>query len=640
MILYDDKYNFLGMSSHTLGFLGYEDIGEFLSLNNDFANLFVNKEGYIYNFDNFNWIDFVLYSGAANKSAIITLKNGKETKVDLSIKEVHLAHDLNGIKKFYSVKVISDKFQEISGIPKSSDTVGGIGGFSLSGLVANESVKEEKVEIKAEENNLQSLISNTPKEKETSNSFILNTPETEENKSESFILNTTEDELTQETERVVPDVQNDVQLDFLSKEVVEKEEESSDFTLLQVDNEPEKVEKEPTMDFLLKSDDLDSSVIKEDVSGEREKEAPETFEFNLLKDTQPSAELESNLIKEEVSAEDKVEEDFNITPKQELKDELPFPTKDNEFKLDFLKTDLEPKVEVTPPVVESDEISYKKTDNTKIIQQIQNDIKEIDSTDQEIEPKENEDEPFILDIPSMPQVEQPLVMEQNTKEQEPKKEEPNNLEALSSFQIQESKSQETNKSFTNTLKELFGNSKDVQEEPSSTESNDNSFQFKLLKDEDIEETQVKEDIQPQAIHVEKEPEQSEDKKFSFKDDTKKDEIQPVEENIEEIKFASLSALGLSPDDEFDLLSDFITDAKDSIETIEQFVQTKDFDKINYSLVKIKSSAEILNLNAIIGNTNSIRKHCVAENSETVILETKKLKENIELLEKQLTATAI
>jgi hypothetical protein len=237
----------------------------------------------------------------------------------------------------------------------------------------------------------------------------------------------------------------------------------------------------------------------------------------------------------------------------------------------------------------------------------------------------------------MPQVEQPLVMEQNTKEQEPQ---PNNLEALSSFQIQESKSQETNKSFTNTLKELFGNSKDVQEEPSSTESNDNSFQFKLLKDEDIEETQVKEDIQPQAIHVEKEPEQSEDKKFSFKDDTKKDEIQPVEENIEEIKFASLSALGLSPDDEFDLLSDFITDAKDSIETIEQFVQTKDFDKINYSLVKIKSSAEILNLNAIIGNTNSIRKHCVAENSETVILETKKLKENIELLEKQLTATAI
>jgi len=214
------------------------------------------------------------------------------------------------------------------------------------------------------------------------------------------------------------------------------------------------------------------------------------------------------------------------------------------------------------------------------------------------------------------------------------------LEALSSFQIQESKSQETNKSFTNTLKELFGNSKDVQEEPSSTESNDNSFQFKLLKDEDIEGTQVKEDIQPQAIHVEKESEQSEDKKFSFKDDTKKDEIQPVEENIEEIKFASLSALGLSPDDEFDLLSDVITDAKDSIETIEQFVQTKDFDKINYSLVKIKSSAEILNLNAIIENANDLRQSCTDKDSNKITTNTEKLKENIKLLEKHLETTVI
>jgi hypothetical protein len=57
MILYDDKHNFLGMSSHTLGFLGYEDIGDFLSLQKDFAELFVNREGFIYNFDNFNWID-------------------------------------------------------------------------------------------------------------------------------------------------------------------------------------------------------------------------------------------------------------------------------------------------------------------------------------------------------------------------------------------------------------------------------------------------------------------------------------------------------------------------------------------------------------------------------------------------------
>ena len=126
MILYDDKHKFLGMSSHTLSFLGYEDINDFLSMHNDFANLFVNKEGYIYNFDNFNWIDFVLYSGSANKSALIKLKNSKETKVDISIKEIHLAHDVNNMKKIYSVKILSDNFNEISNIPKAESS-----GFSL-----------------------------------------------------------------------------------------------------------------------------------------------------------------------------------------------------------------------------------------------------------------------------------------------------------------------------------------------------------------------------------------------------------------------------------------------------------------------------------------------------------------------------
>ncbi len=58
------------------------------------------------------------------------------------------------------------------------------------------------------------------------------------------------------------------------------------------------------------------------------------------------------------------------------------------------------------------------------------------------------------------------------------------------------------------------------------------------------------------------------------------------------------------------------------------------------MVKIKSSAEILKLDAIIENSNSMRKHCITEDSEKVTEDTQKLKENIELFEKHLEATAI
>ena len=101
MILYDQNYNFIGMSNETLSYLGYEDLADFTSQHSDFANLLVNKEGYIYKFGNFSWIDFVLYSGSPNKSALLKLKNGDETEIKISVKEVHLTADLNGSSKFY-----------------------------------------------------------------------------------------------------------------------------------------------------------------------------------------------------------------------------------------------------------------------------------------------------------------------------------------------------------------------------------------------------------------------------------------------------------------------------------------------------------------------------------------------------------
>ncbi len=693
MILYDDKHNFLGMSSHTLGFLGYEDVGEFLSMHNDFANLFVNKEGYIYNFDNFNWIDFVLYSGAANKTAIITLKNGKETKVDLSIKEVHLGHELNGIKKLYSVKLISDNFHEISGVPKSSESTGGTGGFSLSGLVE----KEEKVEEIAAQNNFQNLIEE-PKHQEAE-------------KSESFILNINEDTLTpketvehaQSEDTVTSNNQDDFKLDFMNQEsqdtssdfilkptesedanidfLLKNDEEAkettsseSDFTLSQIEQKDEtqslnsdfllkKHDEQPTpqvelqndtpnIDFLLKNNDEEitpiesnstleqiqpqndtpnvdflikshENEVEEESSKEQQTESPKVFEFNLLKEethTDTSTlELESNLLKE-APVENFNETDISNHEIQKTKEVENSTPEDNRFKLDFLKMDMSPTAEpeVQSKETESNVLAYQETDNQAIIQQIKNDIEEIDNVNEEIvEEEQNNTEIFSLNIPSMPQVEQPLEMDTHTTE---------NImdESLSNFQIHENKSLASNKSFTSTLKGLFNTKKDHDQEEFPMESNNEAFSFHIKDNHHLEEQEIEDKLEI----------------ISDEDEKNINEIIPQETTKEEISFASLSALGLTPDDEFDLLSDFIMDAKESIDTIEQFIETKDFDKINYSLVKIKSSAEILNLDAIINNANNIRKHCITENSEKVIQETKALKENINTLGKQLEVTAI
>ncbi len=592
MILYDDKHNFLGMSTHTLGFLGYEDVSEFLSMHNDFSNLFVQKEGFIYDFDNFNWIDFVLYSGAANKSAIITLKNGQETKVDLSIKEVHLGHELNGIKKLYSVKVISDKFHEISGVPKSSESsesIGGVGGFSLSGLVE----KEEKVELASQEPTIQNLI--------------IATPQVEEEKSESFILNITEDTIVVKEEiaeeNCAPDIQEDFKLDFFKEETSAKiPEETSDFIL----KEAEVNDDASISDFLLKSDDSETITSKDDtlLSSTEEDEVEkrtESFTFNLLKEEEIPPNLESDIL---------------TTQKSDTEEEV---IEEGGFKLDFLKADFEPKSEPEESTVEkvSDELSLNTDKNRELIQQIKKDIKEIDEP-QKV--KQTEEKTFVLDIPEMPQVEQPLTIDR-----EEERADIDHQKSQSNFQIQESKSKDSNKSFTSTLQGLFGN-KTTLDVPEETHNTQEAYSFNLKRNDDAQE--------------EEKFENEEKETFSFKDNSELEDKEPAQNTIQEISRSSLSALGLTPDDEFDLLSDFINDTKESIETIEEFTKTKDFDKINYSLVKIKSSAEILNLNDIIDNANSIRKHCITENSEKVIQETQKLKENIEMLEKQLEATAI
>jgi hypothetical protein len=90
LILYDKDARFLGVSADVLSVLGYEDINAFMTYNNDVADLFVNKQGYVHKFDNFSWISYVLNGSLPNKNVIIKTRNGNEIEASISITELFL----------------------------------------------------------------------------------------------------------------------------------------------------------------------------------------------------------------------------------------------------------------------------------------------------------------------------------------------------------------------------------------------------------------------------------------------------------------------------------------------------------------------------------------------------------------------
>ena len=695
MILYDDKYNFLGMSTDTLTFLGYEDISEFISIHNDFANLFVQKEGFIYSFDNFSWIDFVLYSGSANKSAIITLKNGQETGIDVSIKEIYLSKNIGESKKLYSVKILSDNFNEISSVPKINNSKNKSGGFTLSGLIKNEPTKEEKIENEKEKENFQNLINET-REKD-SGDFVLNITEDEfVNKNEQENIPTPApnddfkldlfkqdagftDEPSKEDVKSIPE--NKIEDDINILEFEKDKDNLLDFNLLKDEPKEHKTDTKPSFDFLLKKDeekivkseeivetpiktsgDFKLNFLKKDEEIAKESEeirqnpdefkldflkqdkqksediaqpevsefekdqehvtqTGENFNFNLKKDDK-EIEIESN---EDVEAPIEFKLDLLKKDENEIKKSAEVAETPNKFKLNFLIQE-EDETEKNEPIIQpevSEVVNKNETNHSKekakIIKKIKKDIKEIDAVGEKIKKPESLVSKFILSIPDEPKDEQILDIEPKI----PLKTD----EEVSNFQIQENKDVQINNSFTDTLKNLFDeDAKDLDT------SNEKPLEFKLDgNEEETKKIETDNFIEDTTTVSEKQID------LIVNDDavTRQDVASSAS-----VVFPSLSALGLSDEEEFDLVADFVVDAKESVYSIEQYLHTDDFDKINYSLVKIKSSAEILNLDAIIEISNSMRKYCIAEDDKSVAVDTSRLKEQIRLLEKYLEETAV
>lgn len=123
MILYDRNAVFLGMGSQELYLLGYEDMEEFKNYHNDFADLFINKPGYIFKFQNFSWIDYTLHSGTPNRKVLIKTKNGKEIETSLNIHEIFLRKELSGSHACFCIELSNAPFRNelpISSKPSSA----------------------------------------------------------------------------------------------------------------------------------------------------------------------------------------------------------------------------------------------------------------------------------------------------------------------------------------------------------------------------------------------------------------------------------------------------------------------------------------------------------------------------------------
>ncbi|MEA1920540.1 MAG: Hpt domain-containing protein [Campylobacterota bacterium] len=82
MLIYDHNKQFLGIDDEDLKQLGFASAPTLFEQCSDFADLFVKRPGYIHNFKNFEWIDFVLHAEAEESNAIIhTAKNNFTCKL-------------------------------------------------------------------------------------------------------------------------------------------------------------------------------------------------------------------------------------------------------------------------------------------------------------------------------------------------------------------------------------------------------------------------------------------------------------------------------------------------------------------------------------------------------------------------------
>jgi len=101
VLIYDHNKQFVGIDEESLKLLGYERFEDLLHEHKDIAELFVKKPGYIHNFTNFPWIDFVLHAESDVAKVIVA---GKQKAFSANITIANLRLDKAPNEVAYLIK--------------------------------------------------------------------------------------------------------------------------------------------------------------------------------------------------------------------------------------------------------------------------------------------------------------------------------------------------------------------------------------------------------------------------------------------------------------------------------------------------------------------------------------------------------
>lgn len=89
MLFYNHKQEFIGIDDDGLKLLNYDSLPALLEVCGDVADLFAKEPGYIHNFKNFGWIDFLLHADSDASSAIVHA-NGRTFSCVLQVHKLYL----------------------------------------------------------------------------------------------------------------------------------------------------------------------------------------------------------------------------------------------------------------------------------------------------------------------------------------------------------------------------------------------------------------------------------------------------------------------------------------------------------------------------------------------------------------------
>ena len=123
MLLYNNKQEFIGIDDEGLRLLNYGTMEELLNVCSDVADLFANEPGYIHNFKNFGWIDFLLHAESDASSAIVHA-NGRTFSCRLTVSSFHLcshpAQNSYSIEMSQIKNISGEEFKPHTITPKAS----------------------------------------------------------------------------------------------------------------------------------------------------------------------------------------------------------------------------------------------------------------------------------------------------------------------------------------------------------------------------------------------------------------------------------------------------------------------------------------------------------------------------------------